>query len=91
MTMVDLVAIDVETLSIDSGCSLKKEFTKLIRMNPQMILYLTFNHVNLYHGYVCGPLTWDAKYSLWVEICVLIMTYLSLVTRYLKFHILYTT
>ena len=34
MSMVDHVAIDVETPSIDSGCSLEKEFTELIRMNP---------------------------------------------------------
>ena len=34
MSMVDHVAIDVETLRIDSGCSLEKEFTELIRMNP---------------------------------------------------------
>ena len=34
MSMVDLVAIGVETPMIDSGCSLEKEFTKLIRMNP---------------------------------------------------------
>ena len=34
MSMVDPVAIDVETLRIDSGCSLEKEFTKLIDMNP---------------------------------------------------------
>ena len=34
MSMVDLVAFGVETLSIDSRCSLEKEFTKLIRMNP---------------------------------------------------------
>ena len=34
MTMVNLVAIGVETLRIYSRCSLKKEFTKLIRMNP---------------------------------------------------------
>ena len=27
MSMVDHVAIDVETLMIDSGCSLEKEFT----------------------------------------------------------------
>ena len=32
--MADPIAIDVETLRIDSGCSLEKEFTKLIRMNP---------------------------------------------------------
>ena len=34
MSMADPVAIDVETLRIDSGCSLEKEFTKLICMNP---------------------------------------------------------
>ena len=33
MIMVDLVAIGVETLRIDSGCSLKKEFTEFIHMN----------------------------------------------------------
>ena len=32
--MVDLVAFDVETLRIDSGCSFKKEFNELIHMNP---------------------------------------------------------
>ena len=30
MSMVDLMAIDVGTPMIGSGCSLKKEFTKLI-------------------------------------------------------------
>ena len=34
MSMADLVVIGVETLRIDSGYSFKKEFTKLIRMNP---------------------------------------------------------
>ena len=34
MSMADPIAIDVETLRIDSGCSLEKEFTKFIRMNP---------------------------------------------------------
>ena len=34
MSMLDLVAIGVETLRIDSGCSLEKEFIELIRMNP---------------------------------------------------------
>ena len=33
MSMVDPIAIGIETLRIDSGCSLEKEFTKLIRMN----------------------------------------------------------
>ena len=34
MNMTDLVAIGVETLKIDSGCSLEKEFIELICMNP---------------------------------------------------------
>ena len=34
MSMVDLVAIGVETRRIDSECTLEKEFTELIRMNP---------------------------------------------------------
>ena len=34
MSVVDLIAIGVETLMIDSGCSLEKEFTELIYMNP---------------------------------------------------------
>ena len=34
MSMIDPIAIGVETLRIDSGCSLEKEFTELIRMNP---------------------------------------------------------
>ena len=34
MSMTDPIAIGVETLRIDSACSLEKEFTGLIRMNP---------------------------------------------------------
>ena len=34
MSIADLVAIVVETLKRDSGCSLDKEFTELICMNP---------------------------------------------------------
>ena len=34
ISMADPIAIDVETLRINSGCSLAKEFTELIRMNP---------------------------------------------------------
>ena len=34
MSMADHVAIGVETPRIDSRCSLEKEFTKLIHMNP---------------------------------------------------------
>ena len=33
MSMYDPIIISVETLRIDSGRSLKKEFTELIRMN----------------------------------------------------------
>ena len=33
MSMIDPAAIRVEILKIDSGCSLEKEFTKLIHMN----------------------------------------------------------
>ena len=57
MSMADLIAIGVETIRIDSGFSLKKEFTELIRMNPRMVLYLTINQVDSCHGVVCGPLT----------------------------------
>ena len=57
MSMADAIAISVETLRIDSGCSLEKEFTELIRMNPLMILYLTVNQVYSCHDYVCVPLT----------------------------------
>ena len=34
MSMADPMAIGVETPRIDRGCSLEKEFTELIRMNP---------------------------------------------------------
>ena len=34
MSMTDPVAISVEIPRIYSGCSLEKEFTKLIPMNP---------------------------------------------------------
>ena len=34
MSMADPIAIGAETLRIDSGCSLEKEFTELIHMNP---------------------------------------------------------
>ena len=34
ISMTDHIAIGVETLRIDSGCSLEKEFIELIRMNP---------------------------------------------------------
>ena len=34
MSMIDPVAIGVQTLKIDSGCFLEKELAKLICMNP---------------------------------------------------------
>ena len=34
MSIADLIAIGVETLRIDSGCSLEKEFTELIHISP---------------------------------------------------------
>ena len=34
MSMDDPVAIDVERLRIDRGCSLEKDFIELIHMNP---------------------------------------------------------
>ena len=34
MSMADPIAIGVETIRIDSECSLEKEFTELIHMNP---------------------------------------------------------
>ena len=34
MSIADHVAISVETLKIDSGCSFEKEFTELICINP---------------------------------------------------------
>ena len=34
MSMADTVAIGVETLRIDSRCTMEKEFTELIHMNP---------------------------------------------------------
>ena len=33
MSIADPIGIGVETLRIDSGCSLEKEFIELIRMN----------------------------------------------------------
>ena len=85
MSMADPIAIGVETLRIDSVCSLEKEFSELICMNPWMVLYLTFNQVDSCHGCICDPLTWDTKDILWMDDRILIMTYESLVTRYLGY------
>ena len=57
MSMADLVAIDVETLRINSRCYLKKIFIKLICMNLLMVLYFTLNQVDSCHSYIYVPLT----------------------------------
>ena len=57
MSMTDPIDISVETPKIDSGCSLEKEITDLIRTNLSMVLYLTISQVDSYHGCECGPLT----------------------------------
>ena len=59
--MIDLVAIVMETLRIDSVCYLEKEFTKLIYIYHLIVLYLTINQVDSCHGCVHGPLTRDTK------------------------------
>ena len=90
MSIVDPIAIGVETLMIDSGCSLEKEFSELICMNSQILLYIIVNQVNSCHRCACGPLTGDTKDILWIDDHVVIITYESLVTRSLKYHILDT-
>ena len=57
MSMADHVAIGVETPRIDRGCSLEKEFTELICMNPRMVLCQIVNQVDSCHGCERGPLT----------------------------------
>ena len=91
MSMADPITISVEKLRIDSRCSLEKEFIEFIHMKPWMIIIPTINMVDSCHDFVCGPLTWDTKYILCMNDRVLIMTYESLVTRYLKCHVLDVT
>ena len=42
MSMADHVAIGVETLRIDSECSLEKEFIELIHKNPRIVIIPNF-------------------------------------------------
>ena len=91
ISMVDHVVINVKTLRIDSGCFLVIEFIELIRMNPWMVLYPIVTQVDSCHVCVHDPLTWDTKAILWMDDCVLIITYESLATQYPKRHILDTT
>ena len=57
MNMIDLVTIGTETLRIDIGCSLEKEFIEVIHMNPSMVLNLAVNKVYSCHSCIYGPLT----------------------------------
>ena len=57
MSMVDPLAISVETSMIDSECSSEKEFTELICMKPGMLLCQNINQVDSCYDCVCGPLT----------------------------------
>ena len=67
MSLANLVAISVEISIIYSCFSLEKELTKIICMNPWMILYLTINHVDSRHNCVYDLLTWDTKDILWMD------------------------
>ena len=57
ISMANSMAISLEILREDNGCSFEKEFTKLIRMNPYTVLYLIFKEVDSCHYCVYGPLT----------------------------------
>ena len=78
MSMADPIAISVEIVRIDSGNSLEKEFTELIRMNPWMViipnyqsgLFMSWLHMwsfNLRHQrhLVDGWLCFD--YNFWIS------------------------
>ena len=43
------MAIGVKTPRIDSECSLEKEFSELICINPEIVLYLKINWAYLCH------------------------------------------
>ena len=51
MSMANPMANSVETPTIYDGCSVEKEFIKLIHMNHLMVLYQIVNY-----GCVRGPL-----------------------------------
>ena len=57
MSMADPMATNVETPRIDSRCFSEKEFTKLIHMNPLIVLCQIVNQADSCHGCVRGPLT----------------------------------
>ena len=51
--MANHVTVDVETLRIDSKCSLEKEFTQLICIIILMVLYIT--NFRIHTRLVCVP------------------------------------
>ena len=57
MSMADPIIIGVETLKMDNGYSLDKEFNDLICMNPLIVLYLIVYQFDSYHDYICGLFT----------------------------------
>ena len=46
MSLIEPVAISIETLMIDNECYFWKYFIEFISMDPRMVLYLTINQVN---------------------------------------------
>ena len=54
MSTTNLATASVEILRTDSGCSLEKEFIKLICINLRIVLYQIVYQVDSCHGYVCG-------------------------------------
>ena len=52
ISVANIVVISVETLRIDIGCYLEKEFIELIHMNPWTVLYLTINQIDICPSYI---------------------------------------
>ena len=82
MSMVDLVAINMETPKIDSGCNLNKKLHWIDLYESLNDILLTLNHFDICHDYVCGPLTKETKEVLWIDYRVLITSYKSLAIGY---------
>ena len=56
MIITNDVVISVEIPKVACGYYLKEEFTKLVCLNPLMLLYLTINYIDLFYSSLCGPL-----------------------------------
>ena len=52
ISIIDYVALDVETLRINSKYYLEKNFTKLMYVNTTMLLCLIINQVDSCHSYI---------------------------------------